>query len=146
MQIDFLEPKDCNRFMVEVMTIQSTYLDKMKIQYSLDAVEWTDVVYTREGQIYKWDMITAQHWKIFVQGVDWLVSLNRYGTAREGLGFGTSFFLGKTVPGLRFINPPAENANIEIKYFIEYPFKTPNNLLRFTMSIKLQECTWQICS
>ena len=138
MQIDFLEPKDCNRFMVEVMTIQSTYLDKMKIQYSLDAVEWTDVVYTREGQIYKWDMITAQHWKIFVQGVDWHVSLNRYGTAREGLGFGTSFFLGKTVPGLRFINPPAENANIEIKYFIEYPFKTPNNLLRFTMSIKLQ--------
>ncbi len=138
MQIDFLSPKECNRFMVEILSIPSSYLDRMKILYSDDAVEWNEITYNREGQIYRWELITARHWKIYLDGVTWTCSCNRYGKAREGVAFGTAFFLGKTVPGLKFMNPPAENANIEMKYKIEYPFKTENNLLRFNMSIKLQ--------
>ena len=52
--------------------------------------------------------------------------------------YGSSFFLGKTVPGLKFTTPPSAGASIDATYSIEYPFKTANNLLRFTYSIVLQ--------
>ena len=57
---------------------------------------------------------------------------------RDGQSFGTTFFLGKTVPGLKFTEPPAAGTAITASYALEYPFKTENNLLRFTYSIQLQ--------
>ena len=57
---------------------------------------------------------------------------------RDGQSFGTTFFLGKTVPGLKFTEPPVAGAAITANFAIEYPFKTENNLLRFTYSIQLQ--------
>jgi hypothetical protein len=63
---------------------------------------------------------------------------------REGYAYGSpycpgsSFFLGRTVPGLKFITPPPAGAAIDATYSLEYPFKTANNLLRFTYSIQLQ--------
>ena len=57
---------------------------------------------------------------------------------RDGQSFGTTFFLGKTVQGLKFTEPPAPGAAITASYALEYPFKTENNLLRFTCSIQLQ--------
>lgn len=59
-------------------------------------------------------------------------------SARDGQGFGSSFFLGKTVPGLKFTSPPVTGATITASYALEYPFKTANNLLRFTYSVQLQ--------
>jgi hypothetical protein len=50
----------------------------------------------------------------------------------------SSFFLGRTVPGLKFTTPPPAGAAIDATYSLEYPFKTANNLLRFTYSIQLQ--------
>ncbi len=57
---------------------------------------------------------------------------------RDGQSFGSTFFLGKTVPGLKFTTPPPAGAAIDATYSLEYPFKTANNLLRFTYSIVLQ--------
>ncbi len=57
---------------------------------------------------------------------------------RDGQSFGATFFLGKTVPGLKFIIPPAAGASITASFALEYPFKTANNLLRFTYSVQLQ--------
>lgn len=57
---------------------------------------------------------------------------------RDGLSFGSTFFLGKTVPGLKFTTPPAAGASITASFALEYPFKTSNNLLRFTYSVQLQ--------
>ena len=57
---------------------------------------------------------------------------------RDGQSFGSTFFLGRTVPGLTFTEPPATGAAITASFAIEYPFKTENNLLRFTYSIQLQ--------
>ena len=57
---------------------------------------------------------------------------------RDGQSFGSTFFLGKTVPGLKFTIPPAAGASITASFALEYPFKTANNLLRFTYSVQLQ--------
>lgn len=57
---------------------------------------------------------------------------------RDGQSFGSTFFLGKTVLGLKFTTPPPAGAAIDATYSLEYPFKTANNLLRFTYSIVLQ--------
>lgn len=57
---------------------------------------------------------------------------------RDGQSFGSTFFLGKTVPGLKFTSPPAAGASITGSFALEYPFKTANNLLRFTYSVQLQ--------
>jgi phage tail sheath gpL-like len=57
---------------------------------------------------------------------------------RDGQSYGSTFFLGKTVPGLRFTIPPPAGAAITASFALEYPFKTSNNLLRFTYSVQLQ--------
>jgi fluoride ion exporter CrcB/FEX len=57
---------------------------------------------------------------------------------RDGQSYGSTFFLGKTVPGLKFTAPPAAGAAITANFALEYPFKTSNNLLRFTYSVQLQ--------
>lgn len=57
---------------------------------------------------------------------------------RDAQSYGSTFFLGKTVPGLKFTTPPPAGAAIDATYSLEYPFKTANNLLRFTYSIVLQ--------
>jgi len=57
---------------------------------------------------------------------------------RDGQSYGSTFFLGKTVPGLKFTTPPPAGAAITASFALEYPFKTSNNLLRFTYSVQLQ--------
>lgn len=58
--------------------------------------------------------------------------------SRDGQSYGSTFFLGRTVPGLKFMIPPAPRKVITASYALEYPFKTVNNLLRFTCSLQLQ--------
>lgn len=58
--------------------------------------------------------------------------------SRDGQSYGSTFFLGRTVPGLKFMVPPAPGTAITASYALEYPFKTINNLLRFTYSLQLQ--------
>lgn len=58
--------------------------------------------------------------------------------SRDGQSYGSTFFLGRTVPGLKFMVPPTPGTAITASYALEYPFKTINNLLRFTYSLQLQ--------
>jgi hypothetical protein len=78
---------------------------------------------------------------VYIPSYTWSYSiLTSYSSSlnRDGQTFLPTFFLGKTVPGLTLTNPPAAGETITASYAIEYPFKTANNLLRFTCSIQLQ--------
>ncbi|MDD4688504.1 MAG: hypothetical protein PHE51_02005 [Eubacteriales bacterium] len=135
--IDFLEPKECNRMKIEIQTVASSQLDNMKIQYSEDDVVWTDVSgMSRTNQVWSFDLTTARYWRVYIPSYSWSYSLVASSTpTRDEQAFGTSFFLGKTVPGLKFLSPPANGAIIEASYQIDRPYKTPNNILRFTCSL-----------
>jgi hypothetical protein len=76
---------------------------------------------------------------VYIPGYNWSYSLYRTNIpTRDEQTFGPTFFIGKTVPGLKLTVPPAAGETVEASYAIELPFKTENNLLRFTCSIQLQ--------
>lgn len=139
--IDFLSAKECNRLKINPITVPSSQIDNLVIEYSADNVNWTAVAYTRESQVWSWTAVSARYWRVYISNYTWSYSIySNYNsvTERDGLSYRCTFFLGKTVPGLKLTNPPAAGETIEASYAIEYPFKTANNLLRFTCSIQLQ--------
>ncbi len=139
--IDFLTPKACNRLKIDVNTVPSAQIDNMVIEYSSDNQNWSRIVYTRSSQVWSWDEVTARYWRVYIPGYSWTYSIlgsNSTVPTRDGQSYRSTFFLGKTVPGLTFTTPPAAGATIEASFAIEYPFKTENNLLRFTYSVQLQ--------
>ncbi len=75
---------------------------------------------------------------LYIPSYNWSYSIIRSSILRDGQSYCCTFFLGKSVPGLKLTNPPAAGETITASYAIEYPFKTENNLLRFTCSIQLQ--------
>jgi len=135
---DFLTSKECNRMKIEIITVPAEQINNMKIQYSEDNITWSDVPgLTRTSQVWSFTLTSARYWRVFIPSYSWLYSLPSADTTRDEQAFGTTFFLGKTVPGLKFMTPPASGAAIEASYQIELPFKTANNLLRFTCSLLL---------
>ena len=141
MWIDFLTAKDCNRLKIDINTVPAAQIGNLVIEYSSDNENWSAVSYTRNAQIWSWDIISARYWRVYIPNYNWsynIIRSNSSVTARDGQSFRPTFFLGKTVPGLHLTNPPATGETIEASYSIEYPFKTANNLLRFTCSIQLQ--------
>ncbi len=79
----------------------------------------------------------VSYWRVYIPSYNWSYALTTGTNTRDEQAFGTTFFLGKTVPGLKFTTPPANGAAIEASYQLELPFKTSNNLLRFTCSLLL---------
>jgi len=136
--IDFLSPKDCNRLKINGVTVPSAQIANLVIEYSSDNENWTAVEYTRESQVWSWPLVTARYWRVYIPGYNWSYSIIRSSILRDGQSYCCTFFLGKSVPGLKLTNPPAAGETITASYAIEYPFKTANNLLRFTCSIQLQ--------
>lgn len=139
--IDFLTAKDCNRLKINGVTVPSAQLDNLVIEYSTDNENWTAVEATRNTQVWSWPLVSARYWRVYIPSYTWSYSiLTSYSSSlnRDGQTFLPTFFLGKTVPGLTLTNPPAAGETITASYSIEYPFKTANNLLRFTCSIQLQ--------
>lgn len=135
---DFGSAKECNRMKIEINTVPSAQIDNLKIQYSTDNVTWTDVPgMTRASQVWSFTLASARYWRVFIPSYNWSYGLTTGTNTRDEQAFGTTFFLGKTVPGLKFITPPASGAAIEASYQLELPFKTSNNLLRFTCSLLL---------
>lgn len=135
---DFGSAKECNRMKIEINTVPAAQIDNLKIQYSTDNVTWTDVPdITRASQVWSFTLTSAQYWRVFIPSYNWSYGLTTGTNTRDEQAFGTTFFLGKTVPGLKFITPPASGAAIEASYQLELPFKTSNNLLRFTCSLLL---------
>ena len=139
-KIDFGTAKACNTLKIEILTVPTAQVDNLKIQTSSDGTNWTDVPnMTRSNQVWKFTETSARYWRVFIPNYNWLYSLYHSNLpTRDGQYYGSSFFLGKTVPGLKFLTPPAAGAAIDATYSLEYPFKTSNNLLRFTYSIVLQ--------
>jgi len=139
--IDFLSAKECNRLKINPLTVPSSQIDNLVIEYSTDNENWTAVTHTRAEQVWSWETVSARYWRVYIPDYTWSYTIygsNNSITARDNLSYRCTFFLGKTVPGLKLTTPPAAGETIEASYSIEYPFKTENNLLRFTCSIQLQ--------
>ena len=135
---DFGSAKECNRMKIEINTVPSTQIDNLKIQYSTDNTTWTDVPdMVRTSQAWSFTLTSARYWRVFIPSYNWSYGLTTGTNTRDEQAFGTTFFLGKTVPGLKFTTPPASGAAIEASYQLELPFKTSNNLLRLTCSLLL---------
>ena len=126
---------------IDTLTITSSQIDNLVIEHSSDNETWTRVGHTRNAQVWSWPLVSARYWRVYIPGYNWTYSIygsNNSVTARDGQSYKSTFSLGKTVPGLKLTNPPAAGETITASYSIEYPFKTANNLLRFTCSIQLQ--------
>ncbi|HOT60202.1 MAG TPA: hypothetical protein PLJ83_11125 [Spirochaetales bacterium] len=135
---DFGSVKECNRMKIEINTVPAAQIDNLKIQYSTDNVTWADAPgMTRASQVWSFTLTSARYWRVFIPSYNWSYGLTTGTNTRDEQAFGTTFFLGKTVPGLKFTTPPANGAAIEASYQLELPFKTSNNLLRFTCSLLL---------
>ena len=135
---DFDKAVECNRMKIEINTVPSAQIANLKIQYSADNVTWNDVPnMARTNQVWSFDLTFARYWKVFISNYSWSYALVTGTNTRDEQAFGTTFFLGKTVPGLKFTTPPPSGAAIEASYQLELPFKTSNNLLRFTCSLLL---------
>jgi hypothetical protein len=139
---DFDTAKECNRMKIEMNTVPLDQIDNLKIQYSTDNINWLDVPdMIRAEQVWSFTLTSARYWRVFIPSYDWtyhlFINTDNDIDIRDEQEFGTTFFLGKTVPGLKFTNPPADGAAIEASYQLELPFKTSNNLLRFTCSLLL---------
>jgi len=134
--IDFGVARDCNRMKFELITVPSTQIDNMVIEYSSDNVSWTAVAATRSAQVWSFPLTSARYWRIYIPSYTWTYSLQYYSLpTRDSLVTGTSFFLGKVTAGLKFVTAPAAGAAIEASFTLNYPYKTANNLLKFTASL-----------
>lgn len=135
---DFGSAKECNRLKIEINTVPTAQIDNLKIQYSTDNETWADVPgMTRASQVWSFTLTSARYWRVFIPSYNWSYGLTTGTNTRDEQAFGTTFLLGKSVPGLKFTTPPANGAAIEASYQLELPFKTSNNLLRFTCSLLL---------
>lgn len=138
--IDFGTAKACNRLKIDanIVSINANYIDQLVIEHSDDNENWTAITATRSEQNWSWEELSARYWRVYIPGYNWSYRLTTSYTTRDGLNYGCSFFLGRTVPGLHLNVPPADGETVEASYQIDVPFKTQNNLLRFTCSIQLQ--------
>lgn len=147
--IDFGTPKACNSLRVDTRNIGAA-VDKMVIEYSDDNENWTPVEYTLTEEPlnttytfykWKWPIVSARYWRVYIKGSTWsyyLESNNNLGTRDNTSNVRGTFFLGKSVPGLKLKTPPAPGETVEVSYKLDVPFKTANNLIRMTCSIVLQ--------
>lgn len=139
--IDFGTPKPCNSLRVDNRNI-GTAVDKMVIEYSDDNENWTPVEYTLTQEplnttytFYKWTwpIVSARYWRVYIKGSSWSYYLES-GNSLTGRDNTTNvrgtFFLGKSVPGLKLKTPPAPGETVEVSYKLDVPFKTANNLMR----------------
>jgi hypothetical protein len=120
----------------ELITVPSAQIDNMVIEYSSDNASWTAVAATRSAQVWSFPLTSARYWRVYIPSYSWTYSLQYYSLpTRDSQVTGTSFFLGKVTPGLKFVTAPAAGAAIEASFTLNYPYKTANNLLKFTASL-----------
>lgn len=146
--IDFGEAKECNVLRIDNKSVY--YIDRMVIEYSDDNETWTPVAGTREDFAYSsgvtyykwtWDMVSARYWRVYVADSSWTYDLyysTIIGTRDNNDLPKSSFFLGKSVPGLKLAVPPAPGETVEVSYTLDTPYKSENNILRMTCTIQLQ--------
>lgn len=130
--IDFGTAKECNR-----LKITRNSPPAMTIEYSDDNETWNQVSATVSSNVYSFTKTTARYWKIYPTSGTWNASLTGYATL-DSVSTGAYIFLGKTTPGLVLNSAPAQNAVIQASYKLTEPYKTSNNLIRFTCTIQFQ--------
>ena len=147
--IDFGEAKFCNQLRIDQPSISSATLEAIRIEYSDDNESWTPVTYTRTvsqntiyNYLWKWEGVSARYWRVYSAGYTWSYTLY-YSNSSTGTRNGTThikstFFLGKSVPGLTLLTAPLAGQAVDASYKLEKPFKTENNIIRLTCSIQLQ--------
>ncbi len=150
--IDFGEAKQCNCLRIDNRAIGASYLGNFVVEYSNDNVNWTPVNLTRTEETYysssvtyykwTWPLTSARYWRVYISGYNWTYYIyygsNGPGTRDNAANARGTFFLGKSVPGLKLRTAPAAGASVEVSYKLDIPFKTENNLIRLTCSILLQ--------
>ena len=147
--IDFGEAKFCNQLRIDQPSIASATLEAIRIEYSDDNENWTPVTYTRTmaqntiyNYLWKWEGVSARYWRVYSAGYTWTYTLY-YSSSSTGTRNGTThikstFYLGKSVPGLTLMTAPQAGQAVDATYELEKPFKTENNIMRLTCSIQLQ--------
>lgn len=149
--IDFGEAKECNIMRMDTNKISTSYIDNMVIECSNDNETWTAVEYTREETAYtssiyyytfKFPLTSARYWRAYIKNLSWTYYLYYYnsnlGTRDGTTHIKSSFFLGKSVPGLKLKTAPAAGETVEASYKLDVPYKTSNNIMRITGSVVLQ--------
>ena len=149
--IDFGSAKACNQLQIDNAKISTSYVDNLVIEYSADNSNWTAVTYTREETAYtssiyyytwKFSEVSARYWRVYIPNYSWTYSLyyqgSTLGTRDNTSVIKSSFFLGRSVPGLTLVTAPQSGETVEASYKLEVPYKTANNLMRITCSIQLQ--------
>lgn len=149
--IDLSESRSCNILRIDNDKINTSYVDSLVIEHSDDNENWTPVTYTREDYAYssslyyytfRFPMTSARYWRVYIRNYSWnyyfYYSSNGPGTRDNVSHVKSTFFLGKSVPGLRLHTAPQAGETIEASYKIDIPYKTENNLMRMTCSVVLQ--------
>jgi len=135
--IDFVDPKSCNRLRLEINSMTTVQQNALTVEYSTDDVNWvTAPGLTHTGQLWSWTLTNARYWCVYLSGQSWTYSAGT-SASLDGVTTGASFYLGKSVPGLHFITPPASGLAVQASYNIDIPYKTSNNKLTF-------QWAWQI--
>jgi hypothetical protein len=140
---DFGQARGCNQFTVLSPNPPETVFTTMQILVSDNNTDWTPVTgLVRDGTCVSFPLTSARYWKLYPT-TSWTYTLAIHGVAGSTLPGPAQletavFFLGKWVPGLTFITPPASGAAITASYQLDRPYHTGANLLRFTFSIRVQ--------
>lgn len=149
--IDLGSAKDCNILKIDNYKISDSYMNRLVIECSDDNETWTNVSYTRTDYAhtsnlyyytFNFEKTAARYWRVYIPNYSWYYyiyySNNGPGTRENVSHIKSTFFIGKTVPGLRLNVPPALGETVEASYKIDIPFKTENNIMRMTCSVVLQ--------
>jgi len=106
---------------------------------------WTAVTteYTKDPDryFYLWTfpLTSARYWRVYSNGKTWTYGFRTSNISyRENSAESCSTFgIGKSVPGLIFTTPPADGKAVDASFKINVPYKTVNNLMRFTCTVQM---------
>ena len=123
-------PKGC--FSANYSTYGGYYSGELKFEHSLDGETWTTAATLANttigdlvGDFTFANPITARYWRI---------------SSGNSTGMGGSFFPNIQIfyhdPGLKFTNPPADGAAIEMDCTLDRPIKNENWVLDFSCSVE----------
>lgn len=146
--IDLGDAKQCNTVKIDTRPDFAANA-KIVIEHSDNNVDWTPVSYTTNENKYnggytyytfRFPLTAARYWRVYPKTSEYYYFeySSSLGT-RDGSNLtSATFFLGKSVPGLKLHTAPKVGEKVEASYKIDVPYKTENNIIRLTCSIVLQ--------
>lgn len=144
---EFAEPTTCNYLYISGLdrgTLDYGSTCAFKFSYSLDNVEWVDVVTIPSasynspmtvppgGPLYTFEPVEAKYWRLSATGTSYGVRL----AFRSESTIGTCVF-GYKGAGITFTNPPAADASIVIRAMVNRPWKTADYVIDLSATITM---------